>query len=64
MQALVLISLMVTDTIRLNFKLFVAQFYDNNISCYFQAALVLLWDLMVVNNWHVFLKEYATVVNG
>ncbi|KAJ7348185.1 Two pore calcium channel protein 2, partial [Desmophyllum pertusum] len=27
------------------------------------AALVVLWDLMVVNNWHVFLKEYALVVN-
>ena len=29
-----------------------------------QAALVVLWDLMVVNNWHVFLKEYANVVSA
>lgn len=25
---------------------------------------MILWDLMVVNNWHVFLKEYAKVVSG
>lgn len=39
------------------------QYYANNFDD-FGAALVVLWDLMVVNNWHVFLKEYATVVNG
>ncbi|KAJ7379048.1 Two pore calcium channel protein 2 [Desmophyllum pertusum] len=38
------------------------QYYANNFDD-FGAALVVLWDLMVVNNWHVFLKEYALVVN-
>lgn len=37
------------------------QYYANNFDD-FGAALVVLWDLMVVNNWHVFLKEYAKVV--
>ncbi|XP_044172529.1 two pore calcium channel protein 2-like isoform X1 [Acropora millepora] len=36
------------------------QYYANNFDDFF-AALVVLWDLMVVNNWHVFLKEYSTV---
>jgi len=39
------------------------EYYANNFDD-FGAALVVLWDLMVVNNWHVFLKEYAKVVNG
>ncbi|KAL9984267.1 hypothetical protein ACROYT_G006542 [Oculina patagonica] len=38
------------------------EYYANNFDD-FGAALVVLWDLMVVNNWHVFLKEYATVVS-
>lgn len=38
------------------------QYYANNFDDFF-AAVVVLWDLMVVNNWHVFLKEYAEVVN-
>lgn len=38
------------------------QYYANNFDD-FGAALVVLWDLMVVNNWHVFLKEYAKVVS-
>ncbi|XP_058940710.2 two pore channel protein 2 isoform X1 [Pocillopora verrucosa] len=39
------------------------QYYANNFDD-FGAALVVLWDLMVVNNWHVFLKEYAAVVSS
>lgn len=39
------------------------QYYANNFDDFF-AALVVLWDLMVVNNWHVFLKEYANVVSA
>jgi len=38
------------------------QYYANNFDDFF-AALVVLWDLMVVNNWHVFLKEYSIVVS-
>ncbi|PFX18288.1 Two pore calcium channel protein 2 [Stylophora pistillata] len=39
------------------------QYYANNFDD-FGAALVVLWDLMVVNNWHVFLKEYAKVARS
>jgi len=39
------------------------EYYANNFDDFY-AALVVLWDLMVVNNWHVFLKEYAHVVSG
>ncbi|XP_033104811.1 two pore calcium channel protein 2-like [Anneissia japonica] len=29
----------------------------------FAAALVVLWDVMVVNNWHIFLDAYAEYTN-
>lgn len=36
------------------------QYWANNFDD-FAAALVVLWDIMVVNNWSVFLKAYAKV---
>ncbi|XP_071791229.1 two pore channel protein 2-like isoform X1 [Asterias amurensis] len=38
------------------------QYWANNFDD-FAAALVVLFDIMVVNNWHVFLKEYADVTS-
>ena len=34
------------------------DYYANNFDD-FAAALVLLWNLMVVNNWHVFFDAYS-----
>nr|XP_034332131.1 two pore calcium channel protein 2 isoform X2 [Crassostrea gigas] len=36
------------------------EYWANNFDD-FSAALVVLWDIMVVNNWSVFLKAYAKV---
>ncbi|XP_052710269.1 two pore channel protein 2-like isoform X2 [Crassostrea angulata] len=36
------------------------EYWANNFDD-FAAALVVLWDIMVVNNWSVFLKAYAKV---
>ena len=30
---------------------------------YFQASLVVLWNIMVVNNWHIFLQVYSEKVS-
>ncbi|XP_022111800.1 two pore calcium channel protein 2-like isoform X2 [Acanthaster planci] len=38
------------------------EYWANNFDD-FAAALVVLFDIMVVNNWHVFLKEYANVTS-
>ncbi|XP_048578935.1 two pore channel protein 2-like [Nematostella vectensis] len=38
------------------------QYFANNFDD-FAAALVNLWDIMIVNNWHVFLKAYEKLVN-
>ncbi|KAK2151678.1 hypothetical protein LSH36_355g04013 [Paralvinella palmiformis] len=39
------------------------QYWANNFDD-FAAALVVLWDVMVVNNWHVFLDAYKEVASG
>lgn len=38
------------------------QYWANNFDD-FAASLVVLWDVMVVNNWHVFLHVYSEHVN-
>ena len=35
-------------------------YWPNNFND-FASTIVVLWDLMVVNNWHVFLKAYKEV---
>jgi two pore calcium channel protein 2 len=37
-------------------------YYPNNFND-FAASLVVLWDVMVVNNWFVFLDAYKRGVN-
>jgi len=34
-------------------------FYIHVIFSDFQASIVVLWDVMVVNNWFIFLYAYA-----
>ena len=31
--------------------------------CCFQASIVVLWDVLVVNNWFVFLNAYNKTMN-
>ncbi|KAK3098706.1 hypothetical protein FSP39_022251, partial [Pinctada imbricata] len=38
------------------------EYWANNFND-FAAAIVVLWDVMVVNNWSIFLKEYAVVAS-
>nr|XP_054774859.1 two pore channel protein 2-like [Lytechinus pictus] len=38
------------------------NYYANNFDD-FASAIVVLWDIMVVNNWHVFLAAYSQTVN-
>jgi len=38
-------------------------YWPNNFND-FASTIVVLWDLMVVNNWHVFLKAYKEVTGG
>ncbi|XP_072165283.1 two pore channel protein 2-like [Diadema setosum] len=38
------------------------NYYANNFDD-FAATLVVLWDVMVVNNWHVFLNAYSGMTN-
>jgi len=37
-------------------------YYSNNFDDFF-SAIVLLWDLLVVNNWHVFLHVFRDEIN-
>ena len=38
-------------------------FFSNNFED-FWSSLVLLWDLLVVNNWHIFLHEFGESISG
>ena len=37
-------------------------YFSNNFDDFF-SAIVLLWDLLVVNNWHVFLHVFRDEIN-
>ena len=46
-----------------NYMIHVDQFYFSNNFDDFFSAIVLLWDLLVVNNWHVFLHVFRDEIN-
>ena len=38
-------------------------YYSNNFDDFF-SSIILLWDLLVVNNWHVFLHIFKDEISG